>query len=871
MQESGQGKSIERIADVLALVRTRISGDQREHVERFVRALFSHVDPEEIAGRAPDDLYGAAISHWNFAGRRPIGTARVRVFNPTVTEHEWQSTHTIVQIVNDDMPFLVDSVTMAVNRHGLTLHLIVHPVFAVNRDVGGRLAGLAGEGESDSSGRESFMHIEVDRIAEPAGMDALADEITRVLADVRAAVADWTIMRGKIAAALAEIALIPPPLGAAEIAEGRAFLEWLADNHFTLLGYRCHDLVNIDGEDALRPVPGSGLGVLRETEAEKLSASFAKLPPRVREQARVPALLVITKSNSRSTVHRSGYLDYVGVKRFDASGAVCGEHRFLGLYTSTAYMATPAQIPLLRRKVETVVQRAGLAMQSHAGKALANILDSYPRDELFQIGVDELLDIATGILRLGERQRFRLFVRRDPFERFVSCLIYAPREHYDTALRRKWQALLESAFDGDASEFNVFLSESALARILITVRTRSGSIPDFDARDIERQLAAAARRWEDDLRAALVDVLGEARGVELFRQYGAAFPASYREDFAARSAVPDVQMMAQLSTANPLALSLYRPLEAAPGTLRFKLFHCGAPLALSDSLPMLERMGLRVMEDRPYRVNAAGGAPVWLHDFGLSAGEDSDLDVDALDEIFEDTFARVFRGEIENDGFNRLVLRARLTADEVTVLRAYARYLHQLGFGLSQAFIEQTLAAHPALTRALVSLFRLLHDPDQSNDEVVAANAKAIEDELDQVANLNEDRVLRQYLALIVATLRTNWYLRDPSGGRRPALSFKIDPAKVPGMPEPKPMFEIFVYSPRFEGVHLRGGQGRARRAALVRSPGGFPHRGPRPGQGPDGEEHGHRARGLEGRICSQTGTACERPRRLSRRRRGLL
>jgi len=807
MHRNSRGKMAERIGEVLVLVRARISGEQREHIERFVQEHYRQVDPDELADRLPEDLYGAAISHWNFAARRPAGSARVRVFNPTVEEHGWQTSHTVVQIVNDDMPFLVDSVTMAVNRRGLTLHHIIHPVLAVNRDVSGRLAGLAREDEADSSGRESFMHIEVDRLGDPAEMEALANEISQALADVRVAVADWTTMRGKIAAVLAEIARHPPPLDAAELAEGRAFLEWLADNHFTLLGYRCHDLVNVDGEDALRAVPGSGLGVLRETEAEKLSASFAKLPPRVREQARVPELLVITKSNSRSTVHRSGYLDYVGVKRFDESGAVCGEHRFLGLYTSTAYMATPAQIPLLRRKVAAVVERAGLPPQSHAGKALANILDSFPRDELFQIGVDELFEIATGILRLGGRQRFRLFVRPDRFERFVSCLIYAPRENYSTELRRRWQGILESAFGGDASEFNVFLSESPLARILITVRTHTGHVPDHDVREIEHRLAAAARRWEDDLRASLVDVLGEARGSILFRDYGAAFPASYREDFPARSAVPDIQMMAQLTDANPLALSLYRPPEAAPGTLRFKLFHRGAPLALSDSLPMLERMGLRVLEDRPYRVHAEGSPPVWLHDFGLSAGEDIDLEIGAIDEIFEDTFARVFRGEIENDGFNRLALRAGLAADEVTILRAYARYLHQLGFGLSQAFIEQTLAAHPALTRALVRLSRLLHAPDQSNEEAVAANVKTIEDELDRVENLNEDRVLRQYLALIVATLRTNWFVRDAAGRRKAFVSFKVDPSKVPGMPEPKPMFEIFVYSPRFEGVHLRGGK----------------------------------------------------------------
>ncbi len=807
MHRNSQGRVIERVADVLALVRARIAGESREHIERFVREHFRGVDPDELADRLPEDLYGAALSHWNFAARRPVGSARVRVFNPTVEEHGWQTSHTVIQIVNDDMPFLVDSVTMAVNRRGLTLHHIIHPILAVNRDVSGRLIGLAREDESDSTGRESFMHIEVDRVGDPAEMEALAREVSQALADVRVAVADWTMMKGKIGGVLAEISRQPPPVSPAELAEARAFLEWVADNHFTFLGYRCHDLVTVEGEDALRAVPGSGLGMLRETEAEKLSASFAKLPPRVREQARVPELLVLSKSNSRSTVHRSGYLDYIGVKRFDEHGAVCGEHRFLGLYTSTAYMATPAQIPLLRRKVAAVVERAGLAHQSHAGKALVNILESYPRDELFQIGVDELYDIATGIVRLGERQRFRLFVRPDRFERFVSCLIYAPRENYDTALRRRWQVILEAAFGGDASEFNVFLSESPLARILITVRSHTGTIPDYDVREIEGRLEAAARRWEDDLKASLVEELGEASGNVLYRSYGAAFPASYREDFPARSAVPDIEMMSRLTDANPLALNLYRPPEAVPGALRLKLFHRGKPVTLSDSLPMLEQMGLRVLEDRPYRVHASQGAPVWLHDFGLSAGDDIELDIGAIDEIFEDAFGRVFRGEIENDGFNRLVLRARLTAEEVTVLRAYARYLHQIGFGLSQSFIEQTLAAHPGITRALIDLFRLLHDPTQANDEAVAAKAKAIEDELEGVANLNEDRVLRQYLALVVATLRTNWFLRDAAGRRRPFVSFKIEPAKVPGMPEPKPMFEIFVYSPRFEGVHLRGGK----------------------------------------------------------------
>src|SRR6185295_1985229 len=396
--------------------------------------------------------------------------ARVRVFNPTIAEHGWQSTHTVIEIVNDDMPFLVDSVTMEVNRHGLTLHLIVHPLVTVLRDKEGILQDVAPEGAPDAI-RESFMHVEVDRVTDPADLATLATDIARVLDDVRLAVTDWKKMRDKLLSVVAEIDMRPPPMPADEIAECKAFLSWLANEHYTFLAYRCHDLVVVDGQDALRIVPGSSLGFLREEPGQSVATSFSALPPEVRAYARFPDLLIVTKANARSTVHRPGYLDYVGVKRFDSAGKVCGEHRFLGLYTSTAYSASPADIPLLRRKTANVIARAGVAPGSHAGKALRNILAHYPRDELFQTSEDDLLRTATGILHLGERQRFRLFVRRDPFERFLVCLIYAPRETYTTELRERWQTILHAAFNGTSSEFNVHFSESVLARVMITVRT----------------------------------------------------------------------------------------------------------------------------------------------------------------------------------------------------------------------------------------------------------------------------------------------------------------------------------------------------------------------------------------------------------------
>ncbi|MGI8895883.1 MAG: NAD-glutamate dehydrogenase, partial [Casimicrobiaceae bacterium] len=382
--------------------------------------------------------------------------------------------------------------------------------------------------------------------------------------------------------------------------------------------------------------------------------------------------------------------------------------------------------------------------------------------------------------------------------------------NYSTALRQKWQAILTQAFNGSSSEFNAHLSESVLARIQITVRTTPGNIPAFDVRELEARLIASARRWEDDLKDALIDAMGEARGNERLREFGAAFPAGYREDFVARAAVPDIEMMAQLNDASKLAMSLYQPLEASPGTLRFKLFQRGGPVTLSDSLPMLEHMGLKVQDERSHRMTPEGSKPIWMHDFGMQTPAGTDVEIEALHAVFEEAFGRIFRGDVENDDFNRLVVAARMPADEIVVLRAYAKYLRQIGFALSQTFIEATLAAHGEIGRALVELFKARFDPDDTGAHAgarIAGQVRAIESALEDVANLSEDRVLRQYLALILATTRTNFWRRDGFGARRSFVSFKFDPALVPGLPEPKPMFEIFVYSTRFEGVHLRGGK----------------------------------------------------------------
>ncbi len=808
MLRQAEGKKTGLIENLIDYARAKLTAEEMKQAAPFLRRYYSDADPADLSERGIPDLYGAALRHLQFARHFTPGTPKVRIYNPVFAEHGWQSTHTVVEIVNDDMPFLVDSMIMEANRHALTLHLMVHPLLQVRRDgTGNLLEIIAGESKGKAHS-ESMIHMEVDRLTEPAALQRLHDGIVSVLTDVRRAVDDWPKLVKRMEEAIAYTKKKPPPLDPAQTREDLAFLRWLADDHFTFLGYRDYDLVTEKGEDVLRVVPGSGLGILRETR-ETVSVSFAALPPDARTRARKKELLILTKANSRTTVHRPGYLDYVGVKRFDAKGEVAGERRFLGLYTSTAYNANPADIPLLRRKLKEVLARAGLLPNSHSEKALVTILETYPRDELFQIPVDELVDHAMGILRLGERQRTRLFVRRDSYGRFLSCLIYVPRENYNTELRIQMQHVLMQAFGGSSAEFNAHLSESVLARIHIVVRTPPGSNPGYNVRELEARLAQVVRRWQDELKQALIEHCGEERGNQLFRRYGTSFPAGYRDDYAPQSAVHDVEMMDALGAGGGVGMNLYVPAEAAPGTLRFKIFHAGTPVALSASLPMLEHMGVTVLDERPYAIEPEGAAPVWIDDFGMTFAADGELAIDAVRSLFQDSFQRMWSGAVDSDDFNRLVLRAQLTWREITVLRAYAKYLRQAGFTFSQAYIQSTLTNNAAIARLLVELFKQRCDPALAAGRAERCKqlVAAIEHALEAVANLDEDRILRQFLAVTEATLRTNYFQPAADGAQKPYLSFKFDSARVPGLPEPRPLFEIFVYSPRVEGIHLRGGK----------------------------------------------------------------
>ncbi|WP_330175554.1 NAD-glutamate dehydrogenase [Streptomyces sp. NBC_01498] len=816
-----------------------------ESLLAFLQRYYLHTAPDDLADRDPVDIYGAALSHYRLAENRPQGTANVRVHTPSVEENGWTCTHTVVEVVTDDMPFLVDSVTNELTRQNRGIHAVVHPQILARRDVTGKLVEVLPGGRGDDAEQahdtltESWIHVEIDRETDRSDLKQITSDLLRVLSDAREAVEDWEKMRGSALRIADELPDEPTAddLRVQEVDEARELLRWLADNHFTFLGYREYELT---GDDSLTAVPGTGLGILRsdprhaDDEDHPVSPSFNRLSADVRAKAREHKVLVLTKANSRSTVHRSSYLDYVGVKKFDDKGDVVGERRFLGLFSSAAYTESVRRVPVVRRKVAEVLEGAGFSPNSHDGRDLMQILETYPRDELFQTPVDQLRSIVTSVLYLQERRRLRLYLRQDEYGRYYSALIYLPRDRYTTGVRLRVIDILKEELGGTSVDFTAWNTESILSRIHFVVRVPQGTpltgLTDADVERIEARLVEAARSWADGFGEALNAELGEERAAELLRRYGNAFPEGYKADHSPRSAVADLVRVEELSRdEKDFALSLYEPVGAAPGERRFKIYRTGEQVSLSAVLPVLQQLGVEVVDERPYELRCADRAHAWIYDFGLrmphgEGGQPKDERLaEDVRERFQDAFAAVWTGEAENDGFNSLVLRAGLNWREAMVLRAYAKYLRQAGATFSQDYMEDTLRNNVHTTRLLVSLFeaRMAPNRQRAGTELIEGLLEELTGALDQVASLDEDRILRSFLTVIKATLRTNFFQstsKGPDGkagaGRRSVadrhhsyVSMKFDPQAIPDLPAPRPAYEIWVYSPRVEGVHLRFGK----------------------------------------------------------------
>ena len=791
---------------VYNLIDDKLEPSDQPLVTQLAQHLFSNISHDDLIQRNESDLYGAILSLWHHIKDINPQDISVRVFNPTVSRQGWQSTHTIVELVLPDSPFLVDSIKMALSRLDLASHLMLHGPTQIKREKKGIISAInSGEGEL-----VSLFHIEVDRLSDKEVMTSLKEELLSILSDTRLVVNDWQKMSDKLAQVVAEVETMKDKVAIEgdRARETIEFLRWLGNHNFTFMGYKEYDLVNLDDETELRPTPEPGLGLFSNPMRVR-SVKLSEFSESARLEARKPFYLILTKGNYQSRIHRPAYTDYIGIKKFDENGKVIGEHRFTGLYTSAVYNQSVESIPLIREKVERLLNASAYREGSYSYKALHNILENYPRDELLQAKEDELLEVGMGVVQMQDRDLIRVFVRKDPFGRFFSCMVYVTKDRYNTELRRHTQRILKQSFGCEQDvEFTTYFSESPLARTHYIVRVDNNNIP-VDVKTIEQNLMEASVTWDDRLSQAIVANIGESKGLSLSKAYMRAFPRSYKEDVMPGLAVDDIVRLEALSDDHKLGMLFYRPQELGSDSkaVRFKLYHRDEPIHLSDVMPMLENLGLRVIGESPYEVRKTDGQVYWILDFSMLHKSEKSVDLGEARDRFQQAFAAIWQGDLESDGFNRLVLGASLTGREISILRAYARYMRQVGFPFSQHYIEETLNHYPDLAKALVDLFAARFDPQSKGSKQEQLIIKSITEQLDRVESLDDDRIVRRYMEMIVATLRTNYYQLDVQQQPKAWLSLKMRPSDIPEIPQPVPAFEIFVYAADFEGVHLRGGK----------------------------------------------------------------
>ena len=783
-------------------------------LEAFIKQFYALVPAEDLEGISAEELYAAALENFSFLQVRQVDTAKVRAYNPTMAEYGWDDNdHSIIEVINDDMPFLVDSITEELTRRGLKISRIIHPVIKAQRDGEGKLKTLyPAEAKEKDMIQESLMHFRVSRIQEEQALVRLQDDFLRILQAVRISVVDWKKMLTTAEQAIAEVesACIAKEDDKQEAVD---FLKWLKDDNFVFLGsieYRFFD-TNKTGTDGLEVVKGSEYGLFRLEDSELKPQGLMALTQENIQFIKDPSPIEITKSNRKSVVHRPVYMDYIGVKRYNDAGNVIGERRFIGLFTSMVYYQSAQSIPIIRQKMQYVIENAGFSRKGHSGKALVASLEAFPRDELFQISEEDLLDTAIGIVTLATRPRVRLFVRKDRFERFVSCIVFLPREHLSTQLRGEIENILCDVFGGIVANHYTQITDAHLARLQIIIQTEPGKIPELDIADVEEKLTKAANSWVDDLRDLLVGRKGEMEGERLLHEYTNAFTAGYSNRFNAETAYRDIELVERVLRSNEITFDLFSLPADDNHILQLKIYSPDVQLHLSDIMPLLENMGINAVDGQTLRVTPHSAQRIiWLHHFRFTVeGHKGRPELIDIKENFEIALGKLWAGEIQDDGFNKLILSAGLQWRDVVLVRAYSKYLRQAAFTYSQEFIEEALVKHPGLTRNIVDLFKVRFNPEyKGNREMEVVTIKgAINQLLGDVENIAEDKVIRRFVELNLATLRTNYYQCDKDGYVKPYISFKFTSKNVPELPLPLPYAEIFVYSPRVEGIHLRGGK----------------------------------------------------------------
>ncbi len=798
----------------------------RPELTDALRQYYLHVDPSDLAAKPVEDLFGMATQHLELAEQRTGGEVAISVTDPRVELDGWGSNHTLIQVLTEDMPFLVDTVTMELSRLGLGIHFVVHPVMYLDADGRPTVAVDPAEqqatqpGEPSGSRPVSMISIEVDPLSNGEQRAEIEVNLRRVLGDVKASVRDWRAMRDRMVEVAESLRTLSLPVADEERTETADLLDWLADDHFLFLGARDYALRTRqvegggdgDGEtvDVLCIVPDSGLGILSSNTSlgrpRLLSEMAAEAQARIRELR----LLNLTKTSRKATVHRAAYMDYVGVKTFDEKGQVNGERRFLGLFTSEVYNRSVIDIPRARRIVKEILNRADFPHGGHDEKRLQTVLELYPRDDLLQSSADELFGTALAIAGLQERRRVRVFSRPELFGRFVTVLVFLPRDRYNTDTRNAIESVLSEQFDGTIANWDAQMSESILARLRFVLRLNHGGLGrsvDVDDDDLESTIETLIHVWDDGFTEAVDQHFEEATALRLKSAFADAFSPGYQRAFSPRVAASDLEQIGELTEPGDLRIKAYREPGRRPNEFKVKLYRLGERLSLTAVMPILSNLGVTVVDERPFEVRASGHDPMWIYDFVLEH-EETGLDFARTSALVEDAFAAAWAGRVEDDSFNRLVLRAGLTASQVAVLRAYSKYLQQIRIPYSPSFVANTVVEHPGVLRLLSKLFETRFDPDRGDEgaAAIAGLEAEIDAAIDGIDSLDHDRVLRRFRNAITSTLRTTWAQRTDGGEAKPYLAFKLDCGCLDELPEPRPTYEIFTYSPWFEGVHLRAG-----------------------------------------------------------------
>jgi len=807
---SNKKQFIEQIKEA---IHTQLGNKEAAQVCAFVDQLFVGVFVDEFKGRRLSDVLGSIISFWKFVSRYDGKGAKVQIFNPNLEEFGWQSTHSVIAVVQNNMRFIIDSVRMALAGKEIKIHGIQHSILYCTRDKQGVLKTLSDRNsKKDKVPGEAIMFVEVDRHSDERSIKKLCSEIEAVLHDVETTVGDYADMRGHVLRIRDELKAGTSGAPEGSVKEGVEFLDWVANDRFTFLGYVEYELESNGTQHNLKQVKGSELGMLKD-HAEHLEAvDLDNLSSKARKQILGKQLFTFAKSSNRSSVHRPAYPDYIIVKKYDEEGNVAGERRFLGLYTAKVYNESPAEIPLLRQKTKKVLQKSGLDENDYSGKELMQLLSVYPRDELFQIDSEELFDVVMGTLYIQERRQIRLFMREDSFGRFVTCLVYVPRDIYNTDLRLKIQKILMTDLNGQDMDFSTYISDSVLARTQFDIKIDPVENRALNVAELERKIIAIAQSWQDDLEVSLFETYGEENANLYINRYRNSFASSYREEFSPRRAAIDIAHIEEVANGRPLSMSFYRALDEDDRVFHFKLFHANSPVPLSDVMPIFENMGFHVIGEHPYETIDRDGKTVWLHDFMLSTQKQEPIDIQRIRSSFEELFRKVWDGDAENDSFNRLVTADYMNWREIAILRTYARYMRQIRVSNSQEFISNAIVDHVGISRLLIQMFDQRFNPQYKRSKAKSDKQKKLIEEqfyqaLDNVPNLTEDKILRLFLDLVNATVRTNYYQTDEDGTEKNYIALKFLPRQIPNIPQPAPMFEIFVYSPRVEGVHLRGGK----------------------------------------------------------------